>query len=45
MTSIPQMKKISNELGSDKNSLDYINTPSNTVFIDKLLGDMSNDQE
>lgn len=45
MTSIPQMKKISKELGSDQNSVDYINVASKTVFINRLPSTITNDEE
>lgn len=45
MTSVPQMKKISAELGSNRNSVDYINVSSRTVFINRLPSEISNDEE
>lgn len=45
MTSIPHMKRISKELGSDQNSVDYINVASRTVFIDRLPGTITNDED
>lgn len=45
MTSIPELKKISKELGSDQNAIDYINISSRTVLIDRLPSTIRNDAE
>jgi len=43
MTSIPHMKKIAKELGSNQNSVDYVNVAGRSVFIDRLPAEISND--
>lgn len=45
MTSIYQMKKISNELGDDQNAIDYVNVSSRTVIIDRLPSNIGNDKD
>lgn len=45
MTSIYQMKKISNELGDDQNAIDYINVSSRTVVIDRLPSNINDDKD
>lgn len=45
MTSIILLKALSDDLGSNQNSVDYVNIASRTVMVDRLPNEIKNDEE
>ena len=45
MTSVSELKRISNELGGNQNAIDYVNISSKTVIIDRLPSEIKNDKQ